>query len=138
MLSNFTEFVNKHLSCIVCSEILVFPSNVVSCGHTFCKLCIEKWNKKSADCPICRSKVEKIIPNVALESYIDEVAENFFPEEAKLARKTLQEHRATQKEEEEEEDESEDESEDADEEVDEDGGGGGGGLLGVLGRLLGV
>ena len=99
MLSNFKEFVDNHLSCIVCSEILVFPSTVVTCGHTFCNLCIEKWNKKSEDCPICRSKIDDIIPNVALESYLDKVAETFFPEDAKSARKTLHEQRAAQKEE---------------------------------------
>lgn len=99
MLTNFKEFVDNHLSCIVCSEILVFPSTVVTCGHTFCSLCIEKWNKKSADCPICRSKIDDIIPNVGLESYMDKVVETFFPEDAKSARKTLQEERAAQKEE---------------------------------------
>merc|ERR1719471_1162002 len=35
MLTNFKEFVDNHLSCIICSEILVFPSTVVACGHTF-------------------------------------------------------------------------------------------------------
>ena len=99
MLTNFKEFVDNHLSCIVCSEILVFPSTVVSCGHTFCNLCIEKWNKKSADCPICRSNIDDIIPNVALESYLDKVAETFFPEDAKSARKALHEQRAAQREE---------------------------------------
>ena len=99
MLSNFKEFVDNHLSCSVCSEILVFPSTVVTCGHTFCNLCIEKWNKRSEDCPICRSKIDDIIPNVALESYLDKVAETFFPEDAKSARKTLHEQRAAQKEE---------------------------------------
>ena len=97
MLTNFKEFVDNHLSCIVCSEILVFPSTVVACGHTFCNMCIEKWNKKSNDCPICRSRIDDIIPNVALESYLEKVAETFFPEDAKLARKVLHEQRAAQR-----------------------------------------
>ena len=94
MLINFKEFVDNHLSCIICSEILVFPSTVVVCGHTFCNMCIEKWNKKSNDCPICRSRIDDIIPNVALESYLEKVAETFFPEDAKSARKVLHEQRA--------------------------------------------
>merc|ERR1719414_468761 len=99
MLTNFKEFVDNHLSCIVCSEILVFPSTVVACGHTFCNMCIEKWNKKSNDCPICRSRIDDIIPNVALESYLEKVAETFFPEDAKSARKALHEQRAAQRDE---------------------------------------
>ena len=97
MLTNFKEFVDNHLSCIVCSEIMVFPSTVIACGHTFCNMCIKKWNKKSANCPICRSRINDIIPNVALESYLEKVAETFFPEDAKSARKVLHEQRAAQR-----------------------------------------
>jgi hypothetical protein len=98
MLSNFKEFVDSLLACAVCSEVYVFASTVVACGHTFCESCIERWNEKSNACPICRSDIKDIVPNVIVDSYIDRAVDTFFPDDAKATRKSLVEQRSAQRE----------------------------------------
>jgi len=35
---------------------------IVPCGHTFCNICIESIKSKHYNCPICRTKIESILP----------------------------------------------------------------------------
>ena len=53
------EKLEKYLTCPICQEILDEPTRI-TCGHTFCKKCITKWEKKSNDyiCPLCRDYYE--------------------------------------------------------------------------------
>ena len=54
------EKIEKYLTCSICQEIFDEPTRI-SCGHTFCKTCLEKWEKKSREglCPLCRTKYIK-------------------------------------------------------------------------------
>ena len=66
--------INKHLFCIVCQETLYNPTNL-TCGHTFCLICIEKWLETENICPICRKYVDKLnlSKNYIVSSIIDEL-----------------------------------------------------------------
>lgn len=46
------------LSCPICQNVFVDPKRI-SCGHTFCNLCIISWLKNKNNCPLCRFKINK-------------------------------------------------------------------------------
>ena len=54
------------------TPMLLFP-----CGHTFCKMCIDRHSsnsKKKSTCPYCRHAVESIAINHSLKDLIDKFA----------------------------------------------------------------
>ena len=53
------EKLEKYLICPICQEIFDEPIRI-TCGHTFCNLCLTKWEKKSRNnqCPLCRELYE--------------------------------------------------------------------------------
>ncbi|CAH1256710.1 TRIM3 [Branchiostoma lanceolatum] len=52
------EFDEKFLTCPVCEDIYDDP-RVLSCLHTFCARCLEKWRREKGQltCPTCRHQV---------------------------------------------------------------------------------
>ena len=54
------EKIEKFLTCSICQEIFDDPHRI-TCGHTFCKNCLNQWEKQSRNglCPLCRKKYNK-------------------------------------------------------------------------------
>jgi hypothetical protein len=50
------EKIEKCLICSICQDIFDEPYRI-TCGHTFCKKCLNDWEKKSRNelCPLCRN-----------------------------------------------------------------------------------
>lgn len=46
------------LNCFICREVFTNPVRL-SCKHTFCRDCIEKWHQKKSGCAICKKKFGK-------------------------------------------------------------------------------
>lgn len=46
----FFEPIEKELTCIICSGILVDPISCKECENPFCSICIEEWIKKDDQC----------------------------------------------------------------------------------------
>ncbi|XP_049447038.1 nuclear factor 7, brain-like isoform X1 [Epinephelus fuscoguttatus] len=57
------------LSCVICHDIFKNPV-VLSCSHSFCKECLQKWwkGKPTRECPCCKRRSSKSDPprNLAL------------------------------------------------------------------------
>eukprot|EP00924_Labyrinthula_sp_SR-Ha-C_P010057 snap_masked-scaffold_40-processed-gene-0.48-mRNA-1 protein AED:0.35 eAED:0.35 QI:0/-1/0/1/-1/1/1/0/260 len=53
----FEASVSRELSCSICVDLFVSPQTL-SCGHTFCELCLTRWLAKSLSCPLCRNDVK--------------------------------------------------------------------------------
>lgn len=77
----------KSITCSVCLEYFSFPVSI-SCGHTFCKICIHNVMKVKKACPICstafskrslvsESHIEHVIIRVA--RFLDEKSESAIP-----------------------------------------------------------
>jgi hypothetical protein len=50
------ESIKEMVSCIICSGVVVQPSQCNKCENTFCKQCIIEWMKNSNSCPFkCES-----------------------------------------------------------------------------------
>ena len=74
---------NEVLECTICNEIFV-DATIITCGHTFCKKCIEDWVKlkgNQSNCPICRSEIIMQSTNEVLEGYIKNFINIFFSKE---------------------------------------------------------
>lgn len=42
-----------HPACDICTQALVLPY-VLSCGHSFCYVCVKEWASNKPNCPQCR------------------------------------------------------------------------------------
>ena len=52
----FIDEIKKNLEdlvCPICQEILSDPL-ITSCGHLFCRRCLEEDGRGLKDCPVCR------------------------------------------------------------------------------------
>ena len=52
--------IENHESCVICMEDLHSTRKQVgrlACGHVFHHRCVDRWLRKSATCPVCRTRV---------------------------------------------------------------------------------
>lgn len=42
-------------NCCICFEQKTNIKSLQACHHSFCKDCIDTWNKEHVDCPLCRT-----------------------------------------------------------------------------------
>ena len=60
----------KELECPICIELFQLPI-VLSCGHTFCRKCINTHKENCHKCPICRKLISWGYPCFTLKSIIE-------------------------------------------------------------------
>lgn len=54
-------------TCSICIESIDMDSVITNCGHTFHKVCLEKWKEECkkggpvTSCPVCRDTIAKTI-----------------------------------------------------------------------------
>lgn len=52
-----------HLICSICQEIIYKCVSLLPCMHCFCSGCYSEWMALSQECPQCRVKVKRLVPN---------------------------------------------------------------------------
>ncbi|KAI6180019.1 Zinc-binding protein A33-like protein [Aphelenchoides besseyi] len=62
----------NQLKCPMCKEFFVKPVSLC-CGHTFCKLCCDKWLRSCTTCPVCRIPTLYPVRNVRIEAVLGEL-----------------------------------------------------------------
>uniref|UniRef100_K3WC17 RING-type domain-containing protein n=1 Tax=Globisporangium ultimum (strain ATCC 200006 / CBS 805.95 / DAOM BR144) TaxID=431595 RepID=K3WC17_GLOUD len=68
------------LGCAICCADLMLKPVSLSCGHSFCKYCLELWLKNCSSCPACRHPTSAPVSmNLALQ----EVIHTFYPKQIK-------------------------------------------------------
>ena len=84
----------ENLKCSVCQEIFI-DAVVIECSHTFCKYCIEEWQKTFIEenpdeepypCPECRAVFKTFSPNINVNNFIDDLTAVILDEEQKKER----------------------------------------------------
>jgi Zinc finger, C3HC4 type (RING finger) len=64
----------EDLKCIICMDLFLNPV-VLSCGHSFCKVCVQDLIRDKPSCPVCRTPtlqgVENLLPNFTLKNLIE-------------------------------------------------------------------
>ncbi|XP_076746604.1 E3 ubiquitin-protein ligase TRIM35-like [Maylandia zebra] len=80
------------LSCHVCSETFRDPVSL-SCSHSFCSSCLQKfWEQtKNKNCPICKRKSSKDLPNVNFT--LKELADTFAQRQEDKSSETVKKKR---------------------------------------------
>ncbi|KAJ6501108.1 hypothetical protein C8R47DRAFT_1317160 [Mycena vitilis] len=61
------------LTCPICCDIFV-GTHMGSCGHSFCGDCAWQWlakNKLITGCPICRTPLMRMVPNLSMDKMVD-------------------------------------------------------------------
>lgn len=58
------------LTCSICTELFTEPCTL-DCNHSFCKRCIEMWNREKHTCPLCRAPITHIRPNPELKRTVE-------------------------------------------------------------------
>ena len=55
-----------YVKCPVCLNVLINPSTL-SCGHTFCQLCLARmWKSNKEICPVCKEEW-KVFPSISFD-----------------------------------------------------------------------
>uniref|UniRef100_A0A8C6WIF7 Uncharacterized protein n=1 Tax=Neogobius melanostomus TaxID=47308 RepID=A0A8C6WIF7_9GOBI len=73
-MSNIRE---QDLTCSICCELFRDPV-VLSCSHSFCKVCLENWwkDKPLKTCPVCKSNIYMDPPlNLSLRNLVETFTE---------------------------------------------------------------
>ena len=55
----------EYLCCPICIDLMVEPL-ALSCGHCFCRKCLETSIEYKKECPMCRDPIKGIDPNPCL------------------------------------------------------------------------
>lgn len=58
IIEELIKKLDKYLECSICHEHFTDPVTL-TCGHSYCILCIREHRKKSSDCPECRGQIPK-------------------------------------------------------------------------------
>lgn len=82
----------SELTCSICYE-LIFNPITLSCYHTFCLNCIDKWLRQTSKCPVCRIEFRSGNGCMMLRSIIDILLEQILNENEMAERKKLIENR---------------------------------------------
>ncbi|KAI1727407.1 zinc finger, c3HC4 type (RING finger) domain-containing protein [Ditylenchus destructor] len=65
------RIIPPEMTCFLCKDIYIEPM-ILSCGHSFCLRCVEKWLRKCTNCPQCRMPSLEPIHNITLTEKIQE------------------------------------------------------------------
>lgn len=69
------------LTCEICYSVLFQPVTT-TCGHTFCRDCLQRSLDFKPDCPYCRQPLDCVVArNYQVTKVITEIAEKLFPDE---------------------------------------------------------
>lgn len=64
--------VHKHFECSICMQLLCQPVTI-TCGHTFCKWCLQLNSERSSQCAVCRRQIEgSQLVNTSLDNFLRE------------------------------------------------------------------
>ncbi|XP_006624252.1 E3 ubiquitin-protein ligase RNF8-like isoform X1 [Apis dorsata] len=91
VLNKINDIMDEQLTCTICSELFV-KATTLNCMHTFCQHCINVWNKKRKECPICRASVSSMNRSIVLDNFIESMLKNL-PIQFKERRKEILEER---------------------------------------------
>uniref|UniRef100_A0A8C6SSZ9 Uncharacterized protein n=1 Tax=Neogobius melanostomus TaxID=47308 RepID=A0A8C6SSZ9_9GOBI len=67
----------ENVACSICCELFRHPV-VLSCSHSFCKVCLENWwkDKPLKTCPVCKSNIYMDPPlNLSLRNLVETFTE---------------------------------------------------------------
>lgn len=81
VLKNMLE---NECQCSICSELL-YKTTTLQCSHSYCGHCISEWQKKKADCPICRQPIIAFVHTLVVDAFIDRAME-LLPADVKARR----------------------------------------------------
>ncbi|XP_015172254.1 PREDICTED: E3 ubiquitin-protein ligase RNF8-like [Polistes dominula] len=74
-MNKVSTIMDEQLTCSVCSELFI-NATTLNCTHTFCLHCINEWNKKRRECPICRVFVTSMNRSLVLDNFIENMLDN--------------------------------------------------------------
>lgn len=78
MSGNHYESDLESLSCNICFDLMMPPKKAPTllfpCGHTFCKMCVERAAQENNKCPLCRTVIETRAPNISLQQMIAKIS----------------------------------------------------------------
>lgn len=71
------SFFAKQLICPICTECIIEPVSLVTCGHLFCLKCIQTYfnimQKNDCFCPLCKCQTSSFVPNLLAKSLLHSV-----------------------------------------------------------------
>ncbi|KAL2740280.1 E3 ubiquitin-protein ligase RNF8-like isoform X1 [Vespula squamosa] len=71
-MDTVSNIMDEQLTCSVCSELFI-KATTLNCMHTFCLHCINTWNKKRKECPVCRASIKSMNRSLVLDNFIEKM-----------------------------------------------------------------
>ena len=66
------ELAETELQCTVCTEVIM-NATTLNCGHSFCNPCINEWQKKQSNCPVCRTDIQYMVGVKVLDQFVKKI-----------------------------------------------------------------
>jgi Lon protease-like protein len=71
---------SSDFECALCFRLLWQPVTT-SCGHTYCKSCLDRSLDHRSECPLCKTKIETLGEQLGVNDFVDHTIRRMLPKE---------------------------------------------------------
>lgn len=72
VVESVSHVLEDEFQCAICSELFI-NAVVLSCSHTFCRYCIDRWKKNKKECPNCRLPITSESKSFVVDNFIEKI-----------------------------------------------------------------
>ncbi|XP_063861339.1 E3 ubiquitin-protein ligase RNF8-like isoform X2 [Scylla paramamosain] len=96
VVESVSHVLEDEFQCAICNELFI-NAVLLSCSHTFCKYCIDRWKKNKKECPNCRLPITSESKSLVVDNFIEKIVPTLSEEMKKKRTQIVAERNAEMK-----------------------------------------
>lgn len=93
VVESVSDVLENEFQCPICNELFI-TAVMLSCSHTFCRYCIDRWKKNKKDCPSCRKPISSETRSLVIDNFIEKLIPTLSDEMKKRRAEIVTERKA--------------------------------------------